>query len=528
MGRVHYIALPYLSGIMGKALVKQSDFMKVKYKFFLNRIVTYFSFLLFPVLLYQTQEINLFTQSIMLLIYIVFMIGQWYLLGKEIDHRLKIYYRVNSSMDRTVYRVFMGSMTMLLLFNFVSLFPVGFASYFFWSFFISLGIFYSWPTRGKIIEESMSNQFGEMKFLDSFERTVFLLIIITLFVSLPDIPLFENIDALKIYLDPSEQVSEVLWNFLAILYLPFEKYPKLYNLAWSFHFYFYGMGFFVAAFYGLLRHFVSRRLSILGVFAVVSSWSFTRILGADFFSSMTTTLLLLWVWSTLWSSHSGTYRSGFFSGLVCAYLTLINIKSVIFVPITLFLFYFLILKDQTTWFRKQWLKYSLFGAIVSFVIFIGNFEGLYKGGLDLGSFSMLTHQLANFLSRKAFFVISPIGFILCSFYLLKKKSLLLTAVQFQDDKLKELITCLLIAICVGLSLQKEFIQGFSLIWVLALFSLIPLEWIFQSISRLRSKRNLIYVLYILVCLLDSHLENRIRIVGKMFLDEEHLKYLIQL
>ena len=46
----------------------------------------------------------------MLLVYLIFMIGQWYLLGKEIDHRLKIYYRVNSSMDRTVYRIFTGSM----------------------------------------------------------------------------------------------------------------------------------------------------------------------------------------------------------------------------------------------------------------------------------------------------------------------------------------------------------------------------------------------------------------------------------
>ncbi len=513
---------------MDKTLVKRSDFMKVKYKFFLNRVVTYFSFLLFPVLLYQTQEINLFTQSLMLLVYIVFMIGQWYLLGKEIDHRLKIYYRVNSSMDRTVYRVFMGSMAMILLFNFVSLFPVSFSSYFFWIFFVCLGIFYSWPTRGKIIEDSMSNQFGEMKFLDSFERTVFLLILITIFVSLPDLPLFENIDALKIYLDPSENVSEVWWSFLSVLYLPFEKYPRLYNLAWSFHFYFYGMGFFVAAFYGLLRHFVSRRLSILGVFAVLSSWSFTRILGADFFSSMTTTLLLLWVWSVMWSSHSGTYRSGFFSGLVCAYLTLINAKNIVFIPVTLVLFYFLILKEQTVWFRKQWLKYSLFGVVVSIVIAAGNFQSVDLESLQVGNFDTFLNQIYDFFYRKAFFVISPLGFILSSHYLVKKDNKFLTNVQFSEDKLKELMYCLLIAICIGLSFQKEFVQGFSLIWVLALFSLIPLEWIFQSISRLRSKRNLIYVLYILVCLLDSHLENRIRIVGKMFLDEEQLKYLIQL
>ncbi len=65
-------------------------------------------------------------------------------------------------------------------------------------------------------------------------------------------------------------------------------------------------------------------------------------------------------------------------------------------------------------------------------------------------------------------------------------------------------------------------------WVLTVFSLIPLEWIFQSISRLRSKRNAIYALYILVCLLDSHFEGRVRIIGKMFLEDEIFKFINQI
>lgn len=511
---------------MDKALVKRSDIAKRKYKFFINRVVIYFSFLLLPVFLYRSQDINFFWQSLMLLVYLTFMIGQWYLLGKEVDHRLKIYYRVNSSMDRTVYRIFTGSMVMLILFNIVSLFPVAIAEILFWAFFTMLGIFYSWPTRGKIIEDSMTNQFSEMKFLDSFEKTVFLLSIITLLFSLPELPLFENIDALKIYLDPRETVSDVFWNSLTLLYTPFQDYPRLYNLAWSFHFYFFGMGFFLASFYGLLRHFVSRRLSILGVFAVISSWSFSKMLSADLFYSMTTTLALLWVWSILWASRSGTYRSGFLTGLICAYMTFINAKNAIFLPITLFIFYFQILKDQTLWFRHQWLKYNTLGIVLSLFILLMQFSSL--DFTFSSNAQALLDQVYDLIYRKAFFVIAPIGAILCALNLFKGENNGFTSVNFDAQKFRELIFCLLISIVVGMFWQEEMIKGFSLIWVLSLFALLPLEWIFQSISRLRSKRNIIYALYILVCLLDSHLENRIRIVGKMFLSEDQLKYIIQL
>lgn len=511
---------------MGNSLAKRSDITKRKYKFFINRIVIYFTFFLLPVFLYRSQDINFFFQSLMLLVYLTFMVGQWYLLGKEVDHRLKIYYRVNSSMDRTVYRVFTGSMVMLLFFNVVHLFPAAISESIFWVFFTCLGFFYSWPTRGKIIEDSMTNQFGEMKFLDSFEKTVFVLTLITLFFSLPELPLFENIDALKLYLDPNERVSEMIWSFMTVVYTPFQKYPRLYNLSWSFHFYFFGMGFFLTAFYGLLRHFVSRRLSILGVFAIVSSWSFSKILGSDLFSSQSTTLLLFWVWAVLWTSRSGTYRSGFFMGLVCAYMTFFDPKNIVFLPVSMLGFYALFLKEQTLWFKQQWVKYTALGVLLSLSVFILNFGGL---DLSLNSFgSVFIHQVSDLLYRKAFYAIAPLGMILCAIYLVKRGSHLFTEVSFNSEKLKELLVCLFSAILIGIFWQKSFVEGFSMMWVLAFFALLPLEWIFQSISRLRSKRNIIYTLYILVCLLDSHLENRIRIVGKMFLSEEHLKYIIQL
>lgn len=510
---------------MDKALEKRSDILRIKYKFFLNRLLTYFSFLCIPLLIQETLSMNLLIQSIILVVYMVFMGGQWYLMGKEIDHRLKIYYRANSTVERVVYRLILGSITMLLLFNIFSLFPSEFHGYLFWGFFGVLGVFYSWPTRGKIIEETMMGQFGEMRYLDSFEKTVFVLSTITFLISLPELPLFQNIDALKLYFDPSLNVSPMFWNFLTIIYHPFSDYSMLYNLIWSFHFYFIGLGVFLMTFYSLLRYFFSRRLGMLGVFSVISTWSFSRILAEDYFSCVSTTSPIIWVWGLMWSSRSGTYRAGLFTGLVGAYLTMINPINFILLPVGMLLSYFYFLKGRTPWFKKQWLKYNIMGTILAIGVF---FIGIEGKELELFNWSMMWGNFGDHIYRKAFYIVSPVGFILLVMYLTRSSRYFLSYVSFDVPKVKEVCAGIAVILTLGVLINPEYLSGFSLIWMLSLFALIPIEWIFQSISRLRSKRNLIYALYILVCLLDSHLENRFRIIGKLFLEIESFKYFIDL
>ncbi len=510
---------------MEKALVKKSDFLKVKYKFFINRILIYFSFLCIPIWIQKTLDMNLVVQSTILVTYMLFMGGQWYLLGKELDHRLKIYYRANSSLERIVYRVVMGSVLMLLLFNLFALFPSTWVSYLFWIFFSIVGIFYSWPTRGKIIEETMVGQFGEIKFLDSFEKTVLTLSLLTFVISLPEIPLFQNIEALKLYFDSNEQVSVLFWNFLTVLYSPFSQYPKLYNLIWSFHFYFIGLGIFLLTIYSLLRYFYSRRLSILGIFAILSTWSFSRILADDYFASISTTTSVLWVWSIMWSTRSGTYRSGLFTGLVGAYLCMINAINIVLIPVGLFFTYKLFLKEKTGWFKKQWLKYNLLGLFISLLIFLNEIKYI---DIAFNNIDVLLNSTIDSIYKKAFFTIAPIGIILSLIYRGTKSRLLFTYVNFDKNKFNEVLFGIASIVLMGIFVLPDMLRGFSIIWILAFFSLIPIEWIFQSISRLRSKRNIIYVMYILVCLLDSHLESRFRIIGKMFLEIESFKYFIQL
>ena len=64
--------------------------------------------------------------------------------------------------------------------------------------------------------------------------------------------------------------------------------------------------------------------------------------------------------------------------------------------------------------------------------------------------------------------------------------------------------------------DDSLIIGFGTMWPLAFLSLVPLELLFQSLSRARSSRNMIYLIYILICLLDSHFEGRVKVFLKIF------------
>lgn len=463
---------------------------------------------------------------IILLMYSCFLAGQWYLLGREIDQRFKIYYRANSSMDRFLYRIINGMIFMMLLFGLLNLLPQSVVGFVFWTFLTVLGFFYSWPTRGKLVEESMSDQFYEFRFLDSFEKTVLYLTIIMFAVSLPEIPFFQNIEALKLYFDPQEQVHMYFWNFLSVLYLPFKSNPVLFNLSWFFHIYIINLGTFLVATYCILRFFVSRRLSILGVFAVVSSWSFSRHLDMNYISAVFSTFPVIWIWSFLWSTKSSTYRSGFFIGMINFMGVVINSSFFLLLPFQLLLGFKVFMKDKTKWYKRQWLKYTILGCVLSLITMASHFE--YVGLTNIATLKNYLLSLIDIIEVKAFYVISPLGILAITAYLVFSEGKYFEHFVVEKDKLYELILLVLALFIVGLLFNVSIISSFFIMWLLSFLSLIPLEWIFRSISKLRSKRNIIYVVYILVCLLDSHFEGRLRIIGKLFLNDEILKYINQM
>ncbi len=499
---------------MERTLEKNSSITWEKTKFFLNRALTYSSFLLLPVWIQKTVELNIFAQSILMLFYLIFIASQWYFLGKEIDHRLKIYFRANSSIDRILYRVIIGYATMLVVFNLMSFIPDSIVRHFFWGFFVVVGLFYSWPTRGKIIEESVSTQFTEYKYLDSFEKTVLFLTVAMFFTSMPSFPFMSNLETFKLLVDPEEKMNGQLWNYLYMNFYPFRRFPHLINLGWSMHLYFVSLGLYVLAFYGILRFFISRRLSILGLFALISTWSIAIFLKKDVYACATTSFSVLWVWAILWCVKSSTYRSGLMFGLLCYVGVVMNYNFVFLYPIGLGLLYFFYLKDSTDWYRTQFVKYTTLGLFLIAVTLITNVDLRFSE--EALTFQQLRHYYSSLLNRKAFYALSVIGAISLIWMMIAPKSRFFRTLTIDINRLKELTVLALCVLLVSLFADKDLTQSFGLLWFVVFLCILPLEWIFQSISRLRSRRNFIYMIYVMVCLLDSHFEGRIRILYNFY------------
>lgn len=499
---------------MEEALVKNSSIAIEKSKFFFNRVLIYFSFLLLPVWIQKTLETNIFVQSLMMFCYLMFMGGQWYLLGKEIDHRLKIYFRANSSIDRVLYRLIIGNATMMLIFNIMSFIPDSVVRHFFWGFFIVVGLFYSWPTRGKIIEESVSTQFTEYKYLDSFEKTVFFLTLAMFIVSMPSFPFISNLETFKLVVDPEEKMNGQLWNYLHMYFYPFRRFPHLVNLGWSMHFYFIGLSLYLLAFYGILRFFISRRISILALFALVSTWSFSLLLKKDAYMCVTTTFSILWVWSILWCVKSATYRSGLMYGLLCYSGIVINYNNFFLFPIGMVFLYFFFLKENTDWYRAQFVKYASLGLFLILVTLLTHVDlRFFESAMGVQQF--ITY-LKVIIGRKAFYALAIFGLVTFIVMIWRPEHRIIKSLTFDVKRLREFSLLIISVLVLGLLIERDLLRSLGALWIVVFLSVLPLEWIFQSISRLRSRRNFIYMIYVMLCLLDSHFEGRVRIVYNFF------------
>ncbi len=503
-----------LSGNIVETLENKSGILYQKSKFFLYRVLTYFTFLLLPIYLQKEVNISRPVSVVVMVLYCMFIMGQWFLLGKEIDHRLKIYFRVNSSIDRIVYRLFMGMFFMTIYFNIINLLPGKWVYNIFWITWVVLGLFYSWPTRGKIIQESVSSNFHEYRYLDRFEKTILFLIVAMFVASIPEFPNLATANSLKLFFDPSERISGAFWSFLQVNYYPFKKYPDLFKIAWCVHFYFLTTSMYLMTFYAILRYFVSRRLAVLGVFALISSWSFSKILALNFGNSLLTSYSILWIWTLLWCTKSSTYRSGLFVGLVGAWGIVIDKTNIILFGMQLFALHTLFLKNKTYWYRRQFFKYNTFGVILGVLVFLLSTSTLEFKIAE--SFASSFVDIWSLIERKAFFILSLFGFCIFFGKVLYQKKDSTKLINLPSDKMNEFAFGVGLLFLSGLVFESRFFKDFSILWLLAFLSVIPIELIFQKIRRLRSSRNMIYMIYIIICLLDSHFEGRVKILLRMF------------
>ena len=140
----------------------------------------------------------------------------------------------------------------------------------------------------------------------------------------------------------------------------------------------------------------------------------SRLVVNDFFTAVTSGLPLIWLWSLMWSTRSGTYRSGLFTGLVSFYMALFNPAYIALMPLTLLGVYFLFLPQKTDWYKRQWLKYNVFGAVMGLIVAV---LSMPQEGLFVFDGAYLLSSVQDSIFRKAFFIIAPLGAILIFLYL---------------------------------------------------------------------------------------------------------------
>jgi hypothetical protein len=165
-------------------------------------------------------------------------------------------------------------------------------------------------------------------------------------------------------------------------------------------------------------------------------------------------------------------------------------------------------KSKTKWYRRQLIKYASGGILFAIILAVtGSSDVLQIRPSHLSSWF---NNLATLIDQKAFYTLFFIGMIFLVLRLNENIKQRMSELKIEDVKILQIFSIYLIITVYGLVFEPMFVVGFSSIWVLAFLALLPLEWIFQSISRLRSRRNMIYVIYIMVCLLDSHFEGRVK------------------
>jgi hypothetical protein len=324
------------------------------------------------------------------------------------------------------------------------------------------------------------------------------------------LPKFESESAIRLYLDPKEFISSVYWDFVKVNYIPFYKYPVLSKLSMTLNFYVVGTSLMLLALYSLLRYFFSRRLALLGCFAMISSWSFSKSLNAQPSDVLVSSYYLLWTWSIFWVAKSSTYRSGLFAGLIAFYGVVVNPSNIFLMPFNFILIYSVGFFDKTFWFKKQFARYQLAGVLLIFIwLIVGNMEEQFMLGLHKN----LLKEWWQILDRKAFYMLAIVGAPLLAYYIKKDSKTNVTKMFHDVHALKLLSGCVVCGIALNFVIPRLFsASSFSFMWMLIVFSLVPIELIFKSMHRFRSNRNMVYLIYIIALVLDGHFEGRLKIM----------------
>lgn len=497
------------------SLFDKNSLLLIKSRFFLTRLVTYFSLLLLPVWIPKLVPMHQFFHYLVILLYLMFLFSQWYLLAKEIDYRFKIHVKTNSSMERTLYRILVGQTFMIFYFSMLGFIPSSIINHFYWGTWVVLGLYYSWPTRGKIIQESVSTNFSEYRFLDSFEKTTLFLLVLTVLISIPFIPIFESITVLKLYIDPQSFLHNSYWNYLHLISYPFQKFPQLLNLSFILYIYFVSTIILLLSLYSLMRHFISRRICLLGTYIITSCWAFSKGMQLNFLEILFSSATLSWIWVSFWMLRSGNYRSGLIAGIICAWLSMLHPGLYFFYWLQMLFLFYISKSNITLWYKQQLFRYTTLGGIYAFLIFITH-QDHQLFFRNLGQwFSWYQPHLVTIVS-KSYFAIIPVGLVL---FFIKRKTItqsMLWQNFIGGHRAYDLVVLILMSFLLGFLVFPPIFGVYMLLAIITFLSLFPLEQILVFVQQAKSQRNMIFLSYLLLCLLDSNMEGRVKILISQF------------
>ena len=430
----------------------------------------------------------------------------FYLVGLYLDYLFKIYYHLNSSLDRMIYRLLFGATTVAVIVALLKL--VGFdnyVNYFCWALvFINL-IFSIYPTSAKLVFSSVTSNLGELKHLENMEKVLLSIFLIYFIFSTPNVQFIRESGVESFFThDLFHQANT--FSISIFPSLPLE------SIILGYFYYFFGALYYLIS-YSFLRFFFSRRVSIIGILAIITNWNLIKLVYGDFSVYATSIYLIAFLWSIIWVNISKSYRTNLFFGMVLVlsshHPTQISISLLLIGLLSIFL----TSNMRTKWAKIQSLKYMSLGLFLTLFFIFNDFSEL-----EAFTFQSEFSLSFNLFFKKAFNIISFVGLPIFIYFFIESK---LTSRKRYYSFLN-LPNQLMFSVFYTLAilLLSDFGNHFDIFayiyFIIVLICLPALELVLNALGQFHPKKNLIFFLYILFTILDSHFESRVKTFFSLF------------
>jgi len=469
-----------------------------KLVFFISRVIIFGCALLLPLYFDKFHSVHKIYGYLAVLSYFCFVLMNWYLWGKEINYRFKVYARANSSVDRILERILLGSVVSIFVLSCISLFKGFDERLLYWIFWTIAVSFFSYPTKRRIIDRKISFEFSELKFMDGFEKVIFAVIVIIFLISIPSFPVFHGTDAIKVYLDPGELIHDQLWGFYDLILFHGRAVTDLNNFAYFYFSYLLFFGLFVISFYCILRFKFTRKVSLIGTLSIICTRYLYYLLFNHVSDLLSTATMMTLCWVFLWSLKSSTYRSGLLMGLIGYFCLLVNIKMLILHAALTIVFILYKYQESSLWYLKQFIRYTLVGAALTFLTLLLH-HGFQISFNSLNFYEFIT-QLKIIFTSKSFFILAVPGLFILLFDLTSSR----------DSELRKISIFFVLALFWGFFFEIGAIRSFFIVALISFVCMLTLDKILMKVSINKSHQNLIILFYVVMCMMDSSIEYRVK------------------